>query len=80
MSVTSHIRGWPIIFKDGKWVYADIGEDVFIVRPCKRCGQWPTKEGYDACLGHIPGAKSACCGHGVTKPFIMMSAKKMIAK
>lgn len=29
----------------------------------------PTKEGYDACLGYIKGAKSACCGHGIEEPY-----------
>ncbi len=33
--------------------------------PCKRCGKLPTPEGYDACLGYLPGVASACCGHGV---------------
>ncbi len=32
---------------------------------CIRCGEPPTSEGHDACLGYIPGIKSACCGHGV---------------
>lgn len=43
-------------------------------RPCKRCGCMPTKEGYDACLGHIEGATSACCGHGVNKPILIMKS------
>ena len=34
-------------------------------------GIMPIKEGYDACLGYIDGVKSACCGHGVGKPFLM---------
>lgn len=34
-------------------------------------GRMPIKEGYDACLGYIDGVKSACCGHGVGKPFLM---------
>lgn len=25
----------------------------------------------DACLGHIPGAKYACCGHGITDAYII---------
>jgi hypothetical protein len=29
----------------------------------------PTKEGYDACLDHIDGVSSACCGHGVEEPY-----------
>ena len=31
---------------------------------------YPTKEGYDACLGYIEGAMSACCGHGVEKGYV----------
>ncbi len=34
-------------------------------RECLRCGRMPTKDGYDACLGQLPGVTSACCGHGV---------------
>jgi hypothetical protein len=36
----------------------------------------PTKEGYDACLGYIEGAKSACCGHGVEEGYIVYKDKK----
>ena len=50
-------------------------EIATIERPCKRCGCSPTKEGYDACLGYIEGATSACCGHGVEKGFIMYPDK-----
>lgn len=32
---------------------------------CIKCNQPPTAEGYDACLGYIPGALAACCGHGI---------------
>jgi len=32
--------------------------------PCTACGLPPTPEGHDGCLGDIPGAESACCGHG----------------
>ena len=59
------------------WVYEDTG-DVFNEtnrRPCKRCGKSPTPEGYDACLGYIKGAKSVCCGHGVTEPILMMKKR-----
>ena len=31
----------------------------------------PTPEGHDACIGHIDGAVSACCGHGMEKGYIM---------
>lgn len=43
-------------------------------RPCIKCGQSPTPEGYDACLGHIPGVFSACCGHGVENGYILWQA------
>ncbi|MGB9937302.1 MAG: hypothetical protein ACPK7O_06240 [Methanobacterium sp.] len=33
-------------------------------RPCIKCGKYPTREGYDACLGELPGVEFACCGHG----------------
>ena len=38
-------------------------------------GTHPTKEGYDACLGHIDGAIHACCGHGAEKGYIMYPDK-----
>jgi len=67
---TSHERGWPTVFDHaaGCWRYADTGEPAIGARACARCGQEPTAEGYDACLGTIPGVTSACCGHGVTEP------------
>lgn len=39
--------------------------------PCVRCGEMPTKEGYDACLGSLPGVFAACCGHGVEEGYIL---------
>ena len=38
--------------------------------PCTRCGEPPTKEGYDKCLGHLPGVTAGCCGHGVEPGYI----------
>lgn len=71
-TVSSHTRGWKILWDSvkQKWFYADTGESVDIERPCKRCGQLSTPEGYDACLGYVEGVESACCGHGVSKAFI----------
>ena len=57
--VYGHVAEW----RDG-WVYEDTGE-IVTPRPCPQCGQSPTPEGYDACLGEIPGALGACCGHGL---------------
>lgn len=30
----------------------------------------PLPDGEDACIGHIPGVKGACCGHGVDDPYV----------
>lgn len=68
MTTKSYLRGHRIEYLNGKWVYLDTKEPIERERPCIRCGKMPTKEGYDACLGFIPNVKSACCGHGVTKP------------
>lgn len=65
--VKSHSRGHEIYYDAGNnvWRYTDNDEILNNSRPCKRCGKTPTKEGYDACLGYIDGATSACCGHGI---------------
>lgn len=60
-------RGHRIDLIDGKWLYTD-GREWDESRPCPRCGLMPTPEGHDACLGHIPGMHSVCCGHGVHRP------------
>jgi len=70
MSVYSHQRGHKIIY-NGNWIYADTYQLINIERPCIRCGKMPTKEGYDACLGYIPDAISACCGHGIGKEILI---------
>lgn len=72
VSGRSHIRGWPCEFKDGQWMFTDNGQPTDKNRACWRCGRKPTPEGYDACVGHIPGAASACCGHGVEEGFVIM--------
>ncbi len=65
----SFCRGHGIYHDGEEWLYADNGTPCDDQRACKRCGRYPTAEGYDACLGYIDGAKSACCGHGVQKPY-----------
>ena len=42
-------------------------------KPCIRCGLPSTPEGFDACLGRIPGAVAACCGHGVGRGYVLTS-------
>jgi hypothetical protein len=71
VTARSFERGHPTEF-DSKlgWVYSDTKVRVRGRRPCTRCGRRPTKEGHDACLGTIKGVKSACCGHGVEKPYV----------
>lgn len=74
MGARSHSRGHPTVFDEARWLWlwADTGEPVDDLRPCARCGRPPTPEGHDACQGYIPGAESACCGHGVTEQHIAM--------
>lgn len=47
------------------WRYCD--NDEFVEeceKLCPECNQSRTEEGYDPCIGYIPGATSVCCGHG----------------
>lgn len=47
------------------WLYDDNEVSTNIRRPCPKCGYISEKE--DACLGHLPGVRNACCGHGLYK-------------
>ena len=76
MAATSTNIGNPIYYIDGGWKYEDGVKLKEEERPCIRCSKLPTKEGYDACLGHISGAVSACCGHGVSKPILILEKYK----
>lgn len=40
-----------------------------MIRTCDYCGL-PCGDGPDPCLGELPGVISACCGHGVTPPYL----------
>lgn len=59
-------RGYPIAEVCGVWVYTDTGEPVAGEpdRPCGFCKLPNRADGHDACLGEIPDAMNACCGHG----------------
>ena len=71
--ITAFMRGHKIYSHNGRdWFYADDSSIADDSRPCKRCGRKPTPEGYDACMGHVDGAISVCCGHGVEEPILMM--------
>ena len=54
-----------------EWRYADTGEIADYDRPCIKCGEMPTPDGYDPCIGYIEGATGACCGHGVFQMSVM---------
>ena len=69
--VTAHSRGHEIYLDGCVWRYTDTNEIHDDSRACKKCNCMPTKEGYDACIGKIEGATSACCGHGVEQPYIV---------
>ena len=69
--IKSYSRGHAIFFDGRDWRYMDNNEIQNEMRPCRRCGRVPTKEGYDACLGHIEGAVSACCGHGIEESYVV---------
>jgi len=75
--IYSHHRGHPIEFTHKKWRYSDDKTPIQNhERPCTRCGRMPTPEGYDACLGHLKGVTSACCGHGIHEKTIIYSFAK----
>ena len=65
----SWLRGHPIIWKKGKWIYEDDGADIPAnggkTRPCIKCGKLFKDTQVDPCLGILPGVDNACCGHGV---------------
>lgn len=69
--IEGYDRGHLVRWECGVGCYVDTGEPIDNKRPCPQCGKPPTPEGYDACLGHIAGATSACCGHGVTRGYIV---------
>jgi hypothetical protein len=69
MSRRSFIRGNLVEFDPQRQEW--VGVETQEVEVCKKCGLLPTEEGYDACLGHIEGAKFACCGHGVKDGYIL---------
>lgn len=64
-----HWRGNPIYLDAscGEWRFTDSNRpvrDCHQDKPCGKCGQMPTAEGHDPCLGELPGVVNACCGHG----------------
>jgi hypothetical protein len=76
--VTAHTRGHLIYWDPERqaWLYADDHSQATIERACLKCKLMPTVEGFDPCLGHIPGAVSACCGHGVSLGFVVYDEER----
>jgi len=69
-------RGHFVVLDGDVWRYEDgTAVDDDPDRPCPRCGRPPLPTGEDACLGHIDGASAACCGHGVTEPYVMKEVR-----
>lgn len=61
------LRGHPIYLDGDIWRYADNKEPTVATwhtRPCGSCGEFPTKDGHDPCLGVLANVSNACCGHG----------------
>ena len=78
----SYLRGHKIRWNNAlqRWRYDDDGSSTDKNRPCVRCGRMPTPEGYDACLGHIEGVVSACCGHGESEPILIKARDKRVGR
>lgn len=76
-SARGFARGHEIvkIKSTGQWHYSDDLDIFDDSRPCKQCGRYATPEGYDACVGFVPGATSVCCGHGVSEPILVMEGQ-----
>jgi hypothetical protein len=66
MGVTTLKNGNTMSFDEDSyiWKYNDGEPGEMVTRPCPKCSNLPTIEGFDFCLGHLPGVKNACCGHG----------------
>lgn len=64
--VKSFLRGHPVIFEDGEWLYNDTKTPtVDNERECGHCEIENSIEGHDGCIGTLPGVINACCGHGI---------------
>ena len=74
--ITSYSKGNLIFYRNDQWGYEDGTPLDTQERPCAKCGKSSTPEGYDHCLGYIPGVVSACCGHGVEEGYILKEGFK----
>ncbi len=70
--VEYYLRGHRVFYINDEWHYSD--STIYDENdPCAFCGRPPTPEGYDACLGYIPNAIGACCGHGISEPYVYLT-------
>ena len=78
MTVTTCFKGYEAYydFEKKDWFYTDDNTSVTKnPRVCRRCGHHSIKENgveCDYCLGYLgKNVISACCGHGVSKGYIV---------
>lgn len=50
-----------------------IDDDGFI-KPCIKCGKYPTADGDDDCIANLGLVMNACCGHGERKGYIQFDS------
>jgi hypothetical protein len=57
---------------EGRWRYedGDLTPPAGATRACALCHQHQLPEGYDPCLGFLPTAAAACCGHGILRGYL----------
>lgn len=71
MTATAQTRGHRIYFDGKDWRYSDDDSLAIQPRACNRCGRFPTRQGFDSCLGEIQNVTAACCGHGIENGFVI---------
>lgn len=71
MAAKCLLRGWVCYYDGTVWRWLDSDEPITEDRPCRRCDYLPFDEGYDACLGCLPGIKLAYCGCGEEESFVI---------
>ena len=73
MTVTTQTRGHESTWSeyDQRWSNTSSAK-------CTQCSQKPTPEGYDPCIGYVPGATSVCCGHGVEEPYVCFGGRGVL--
>ncbi len=70
--ISFYCRGHKILHTIIGLIYDGTLENCAVFnRSCIKCDNLPTKDGHDYCIQNLKGIKHACCGHGVTKSFII---------